>query len=705
MRWDIDGFPVVDAPGSEGGDSAAAADRSLLGYAVVSVPTQRGNQREQSKDPEGELLVDGNARNRERNDRDQHAALLVQQSFKSDIFVQKVAWMVNPYVYKPTTTTANNKDTTSAEVSRAASAAAIRRNKRKRLAHLRQDSDEESSEESEDEPLAPIRLSQQGEHSSDVAQAVTVEDFVLPPPPVQLGLPCGLRAYPEQVCSSSGSTTTSTTTASSSTVPSGGVTTSNNNNVTATAGIKKFLKTVIKNNGLILTNPLSSQSDAANTAQTSIYPAGSKQFLPFIPEDCLRGFDVIGLSLKDVHSYQPDTPVTTTKHETMKKVSLQGNDLIDFLDAVKSECLKFISKEPRTLWEIWHFLLRLPQGVYLDLAELRVQLCILYELVEAVVPMANMLTKRRDQAKVSSVGRKRVHRSRGDSDDSGSESSESQCGHQFTSSTAGIQDDIPPCLTFDGIYVCSNEAEAGSKALGYFRDQSLGHEVRLGRVGPPTTALTSGNWKGVPRVGKDAQSTLKIEDDPLLSLCECKNVQLSTYTTDSASRITLCGSAACLGPHRLLYRIPTHTTADSSQPSLKSKGRAGTVAGRVKPSTESFYWGGGHPIPTIPTPSSPIVELSAQTPARPGAAGRYAAVFTPAAKSSQYASTAARTAPFTQTAIKPRHPTHTALEDEEHCDVTDNMLAVLGNNWNRVAVAQAQSVDPVETSLLQSWGR
>jgi hypothetical protein len=515
-------------------------------------------------------------------------------------------------------------------------------------------------------------------------------------------LPCGIR------CSAAASITTAAGTGSA------GNTTST---TAAWREIKKYLKTTLRNNGLILSNVLSSQSDPADVNRASVYPAGAAAFPPFVSEDSLRGFDLLRMDPSDIHATDSSSPRASKSSGSSHGDRFGGGgDLImvdepdrvhQYLAKFRPACMKFLQKEAKSLWEIWKYALQQNKGVAVDLVQMREILRSEYKLVESLAPVDFPLGPQHSAVGVASGAAKapgKLKKTRRGSLSSSDASQSDGTDSDVDPSNPAGQDregqQHPPRATFDGLYVVDAACDA---QLGYFRDQSKGYEVRLSRL------QRSGGIGDTSQAAKLSGKTSSAAGAS--ALCGCVHSGRRPLT---AADVPLCGEDGCLSPHFLLYRIDHSTPEDAPRAATKApKARPGMVPGAAaKTSTavsgEPYYWGGATRA-TVPGATQETSGL--QSPAARGARSQFSTVKTPAAAPamsqqslslSQLMFGSQHVPPTSQKQSQGASQSQAFAEEEDlGLDVTDNMMAVLNNNWNR-AVGSTSFVDTALSSLLQA---
>jgi hypothetical protein len=686
VRWDIDGFPLVDA-----GQTGVECSSHVTGFAISTLPRRSSPRGEEDSDAE-----EGTASAREEADaaHREHRALLVQQTARGDAFVQRVMWGRNPYT--PAARAAklaarqSNASNTSGGVGAASLSASQqahrRQQKRKRKSvYLRGSEDEEEDEESESEssdrelpPLSKaIHSAGSGVNSVAAARKRVEENPPQDPPPVQLCLPCGARITPLSV-----STEKSTSTV-------------------AWRAIKNYLQTRLRNNGLILLNALSSQCDASNINDTDVsYPSGSRAFPPFVPEDSLRGFDLLKMNPGDVRSGARVGGTVRVKAEVSA-------------ERVATAALSRLEEHGAcTLWELWRQVsnaLDNAQRPVVSITDLRTMLSDEHTLLETIIPTQPVGAPNAAPAIQHKPGGSENHADDlSETQASDAESQDFQIPRGSSrraswpvpvKSEQAVPATVSSAGTFDGLYVLPPPAEG--RALTYTRDQTLGYEVRMSRLMPPG----------------GAQASVEADD---AERCTCDRMP---HRGGVGPQLELCDSPHCVNAHRLVYRI-----ARSSQPNTTSS------AARLKTGTaEPFYLLGQPMAPAAHESTS--VSTSLQSPAAalrtrlqqvPQTASRAVPAISQQSVSlsqlmfgTQTQSPSQTQAPVTQSqhassqtilgksATQPpgtakKRQAAALTEPPPGLEVTDNMLAVLNNNWNR-AVGNTPHVDPAASSLLHLW--
>lgn len=471
-------------------------------------------------------------------------------------------------------------------------------------------------------------------------------------PPVQTGLPCGVRCF---TATSTGEELAAGDDASHCADP--------------VKDTKHYLKTVLRNNGLVLLNAIS-EADVVPPGTVRLYPAGSSSFPAFVPEDAQRGFDLIKMFPEDLRSDLPTLP--SRKALLMKQKAPILTDRREgeiYLNGIKKELISFVEKEPKTLWELWKHALHSGDR-RVEVNAFRTALIGQFRLLESVVPQANAAEMHGGSADPSLS----------DAEDS-PQSSDEESRHGMRASAATVS-------TYDGLYV--KAPAQGETPLFVYRDQSKGKEVRMSRPKGNTDECA----------GPDANTAGTDGSSPAEG-CSC-----GAHIAEIISgRLALCGDRLCLVPHCLLYRIPKGGSVGTTEGSQKQpKGRAGAAHSNRSKSAEPFYWGSSLlPATAPPQLSSPqmgaqslsqsisqsISQSQPRTPARPSAQQRGSM------------STGLRSHSQAQSQSHSQVPGTPAQSFDGQMDVTDNILAVLNNNWNR-AQGQTAHVDPAKTSLLMS---
>lgn len=727
----MDGFPVVDA--------GSSAEASLLGFELISL-SQHGSASREDGDGDVSALAEAEERSassssggeesdssddsdpRARFERRRraarkpkkvssksshqqqfdaafpssssrsaptHSALLLQQSHRGDVFAQRVSWSANPYrnarlglsISAAQSSSGAQRGSIVGRLSMGGAssvAAAVanrkapaRKLKRKRPLHHRgggsdDESEESSSEGEEQEEEESHRKSavasqqqlssqvSQRQHQADQQGAVRWSGL----PPVQLQLPCGVRCHPSE----RGNLLDST--------DAGRTGSDDNKRDSALKATKKYLKTIIRNNGLILQNAISVRDSNPSDPQNAshIYPSPSSAFLDFIPEDTLHGFDVIKMYPEDLRVDLPTLPSHTALVMKQTSAAVNARSAVEYIvQHYKVELLAYLKKESKTLWEIWKFLLVKTEGKRLEINHLRQSLRSNCGLVETRVPTSGPHT--------TETGAVKVRRERGSDQDSDGSPASSDLDTSPTSPSSSQHKTNRPVRpqTFDGLYVREPNAHRASREV--YRDNSKGHELRMGRRPAPT------------------------EEENAVVQWGCSCAAVNSQNTDLA-KLALCGEKCCIIPHTLVFRIDkSPTTGDGV---LHKGSRAGASA-KSKPAAEAFYWGSSLAPRTVPTsslPPKPPLSQS-QTQSQPMSQLRFQLSQvsqnsqTPFAQPSQSFTPAPRapaTTPGTKAPVAP----------EPSLDVTDSMLAVLSNNWNR-SLDHTAYVDPAQTSLLQAW--
>jgi hypothetical protein len=158
----------------------------------------------------------------------------------------------------------------------------------------------------------------------------------------------------------------------------------------------------------------------------------------------------------------------------------------------------------------------------------------------------------------------------------------------------------------------------------------------------------------------------------------------------------------------LVFRIdksPTTGDGSSSAGALHKGSRAGAST-KGKPAAEAFYWGSSLVLQTVPTSSLPPKPTLSQSQSQSQPMSQLRFQLSQVSQNSQ--------TPFSQPSHSqsftpaPRVPATTPgtkaapAAPEPSLDVTDSILAVLSNNWNR-SLDHTAFVDPARTSLLQAW--
>jgi hypothetical protein len=293
-----------------------------------------------------------------------------------------------------------------------------------------------------------------------------------------------------------------------------------------------------------------------------------------------------------------------------------------------------------------------------------------------------------------------------DEDSDATYASDADSVHRGTNKPAGAgasqSSRRPP--TFDHMYV--QEAPTMGFALEYFRDNSSGTEVRMSRLLPiDATAAAPG----------------------------CAQIACACTSTDHGATnlagIAVCDEPTCVTPHRLVYLTTTPSPRAASTTASTSSSH---VRGRtVPPTVEPFPWGGLREWRPAATATSSTAH---PTTASAGSSSAGASLTSPAAMrtrsqtstvtssgpsltlsqmmfGTQPSQSSTTPAPASQTLSATAAALAQAMGDptaaagairREDLDVTDNMLAVLNNNWNR-AVGNTPWVDPAQFSLLNSW--
>jgi hypothetical protein len=685
MRWDIDGFPLVDA-----GQTGVECSSHITGFAISTLPRRSSPRGEEDSDAE-----DGTASAREEADaaHREHRALLVQQTSRGDAFVQRVMWGRNPYTPAARAAKLAARQSSASNDSGGVGAASLsasqqahrRQQKRKRKSvYLRGSEDEEEDADSESEssdqelpvPSKEAHDAGSGGNNSAAARKGVEEKVPQDPPPVQLCLPCGARITALSVSSEKGTSTV------------------------AWRAIKNYLQTRLRNNGLILLNALSSQCDASNINEADVsYPSGSRAFPPFVPEDSLRGFDLLKMNPGDVRSSARVGGTVRVKAE------VSAEQLV----AVALQRLE--KRGACTLWELWrHVCNALDNGQrpVVSITDLRTMLSDEHTLLETIIPTQPVGAPNAAPA---------IQHKPGGSESNADDLSETQASDAESQdfqiprgsgqrvswpipvkSERGTAGPVSSTGTFDGLYVLPSPAEG--RALTYSRDQTLGYEVRMSRLMPPVGAQASVEADGAAR-------------------CLCYNMP---HRGAVGQQMELCDSTHCVNAHRLVYRI-----LRSPQPNTTSS------TGRLKPGTaEPFYLLGQPMAPAAH--ESPSVSASLQSPATlrtrsqqaPQTASRAVPAMSQQSVSLSQLMFGTQTQSQTQTQAPTTQPQHSSSQaipgkgatqppgtaKKRHAaalteappglEVTDSMLAVLNNNWNRAA-GNTPHVDPAASSLLHLW--
>jgi hypothetical protein len=685
VRWDIDGFPLGDA-----GQTGVECSSNITGFAISTLP-QFSPRDEEHSDADAE---EGTASAREEAGaaHREHRALLVQQTSRGDAFVQRVMWGRNPYTPAARAVKLAARQSSASNVSGGVGAASLsasqqahrRQQKRKRKSvYLRGSEDEEEDEDSESETSdrelpahsKVIHSAGSGVNSVTAARKRVEENAHQDPPPVQLCLPCGARIAPLSVLTEKGTSTV------------------------AWRAIKNYLQTRLRNNGLILLNALSSQCDVSNINDTDVsYPSGSRAFPPFVPEDSLRGFDLLKMNPRDVRSGARVGGAARVKSE------VSAEQIIVAALQRLEEC------GACTLWELWQHVcsaLDNEQRPVVSITDLRTMLSDEHTLLETILPTQPVGAPHAAPPIQNKPGGRENHAD--DLSETQASDAESQdfqiprSSGQRASWPVSVKSEqaVPATVssagTFDGLYVLPPPAEG--RALTYTRDQTLGYEVRMSRLMPPVGAQTSVEAGSAGR-------------------CLCDGLP---HRGGVSQQLELCDSPHCVNAHRLVYRI-----ARSSQQNTNSAVRPRAVA------AEPFYLLGQPMAPTAD--ESPSVSASLQSPAAlrtrsqqaPQTASRAVPAMSQQSVSlsqlmfgTQTQSQTRTQAPATQSQHAPSQtvpgkgatqPPGTAKKRQSAAiteappglEVTDNMLAVLNNNWNRAA-GNTPHVDPAASSLLHLW--
>jgi hypothetical protein len=685
MRWDIDGFPLVDA-----GQSSIDCSSHVTGFAISTLPQATARREEDSDAEEGTASAREEAGTAHRK----HRALLVQQTSRGDAFVQRVLWGRNPYTPAARAAKLTVRQSSSSNISGGVGAASSamsrqthrRQQKRKRKSvYLRGSEDEEEDEDSESESsdrelptpsIAAHGVAGSSLNGSAAARKREEESVVQEPPPVQLCLPCGARIAPLSVSTEKGTSTV------------------------AWRAIKNYLQTRLRNNGLILLNALSSQCDASNINEADVsYPSGSRAFPPFVPEDSLRGFDLLKMNPAEVRSGARVGAAVRVKSEVSSE------------QVVAAALQKLEECGACSLWELWrHVRTRLDnaQRPVVSITDLRTMLSDEHTLLEIILPTQPVGAPHAAPAIQNKPGgRENYADDLSETQASDAESQDFQIprGSSRRASwpvpvkserdTAGP---VHSTGTFDGLYVLPPPAEG--RALTYTRDQTLGYEVRMSRLMPPVGAQASVEADGAAR-------------------CLCDNMP---HHGAVGQQMELCDSPHCVNAHRLVYRLARSPQPNTTSSAARSK--AGTA--------EPFYLLGQPMAPAAHESTS--VSASLQSPAAlrtrsqqaPQTASRAVPAMSQQSVSlsqlmfgTQPQSQSQTQAPATQSQHAPSQtvpgkgatqPPGTAkkrqsaaiMEAPPGLEVTDNMLAVLNNNWNRAA-GNTPHVDPAASSLLHLW--
>ena len=640
-------------------------------------------------------------------------AMLLQQSHRGDVFAQRVTWGVNPFRQArlgllpagpvgssaSQTGVAGLSTNAASLVAGAVSKKAPQRKplKRKRPAHYLDSDDEEEEEESENEEASLNNTTSGNEQGKGISLPHSESRGL---PPVQLNLPCGVRCFPPE----NTAVLSNTTSAAS----------SSGKKESALKATKKYLKTVIRNNGLILLNAISANDSnptagAEQQQQTHLYPSSSSAFPDFVPEDSLHGFDLIKMYPEDLRSDLPALPSHAAIRMEQSSPAVTTCSAVDYIvQHYRKEVRGYLEKEAKTLWEIWRFLLNLTDGKRLDINQVRLNLCLAsYGLIETMVPTCSVVSYFSDTADAKRNDADSNH-SESDSDNSANSlaSSDLDTPDHGDNKSLSIEVTQRRPRTFDGLYV--REPCVDGSNVEVYRDTSKGREVRMSRRKSLPGDITAGAKKAST---KSSGATYR---------CPCSQANLMS---SDLSELTLCGEKGCLLPHLLVYRLDrktdnsvavetTSATTTAAVVGLPPRGRTPISKNNTtsaKPKADAFYWGTSLTPVTVPvsvtsetqkgqtqsqSQSQPMSQLRfhlsqfSQASQQPGSQSYSMSQDAPKLMSQSQALTPAARAP--------------APLPEVSLDVTDNILAVLGNQWNR-SLEHTAFVDPARSSLVQAF--
>ena len=642
-------------------------------------------------------------------------ALLLQQSHRGDVFAQRVTWGVNPFRQArlgllpagpvgssaSQTGVAGLSTNAASLVAGAVSKKAPQRKplKRKRPAHYLDSDDEEEEEESEDE-VASLKNTTSGNEQGKGIGIGLPHSESRGLPPVQLNLPCGVRCYPPE----NTAVLSNTTSASS----------SSGKEESALKATKKYLKTVIRNNGLILLNAISAndsnlRASVEQQQQTHFYPSSCSAFPDFVPEDSLHGFDLIKMYPEDLRSDLPVLPSHAAIRMEQSSPAVTARSAVNYIvEHYQKEVRGYLEKEAKTLWEIWRFLLNLTDGKRLDINQVRQNLSLAsYGLIETMVPTCSVVSDVSDTA-----GAKR-----NDADSIHSESDAENSDKSLASSDLDTPDYLGDNKslsvdsaqrrprTFDGLYV--REPCVDGANMEVYRDTSKGREVRMSRRKGLFGDITAG-----------AKMT-RTKSVAAAHRCSCSQAH---FMSVDLSELTLCGEKGCLLPHLLVYRLDRKTENSVGIESSSATSTAAVVGlpprsrtpinknntTSAKPKADVFYWGTSLAPVTVPVAvTSETQKSQTQTQSQqPMSQLRFhlsqfsQASQQPASQTSLMSQEMPK--PLSQSqALTPAARTPAPLP-EVSLDVTDNILAVLGNQWNR-SLEHTAFIDPARSSLVQAF--
>lgn len=736
--WDVDAFPLVDDSAAQGSSNGGANslgevwgfDLAACGTSTPAGPLsddEAGDTESESKQESSSVSNDDSTHSpysnagvnsaprrvkRTRRDLQQlsgvpkYSALLLQQSAKGDVFAQRVVWTVNPYLStggrcrtgsidlsqspgrasssvqmvgrkRPNSYSQLGRNDDSDDESstsrgnfayrthRKASLAAITSvtsgpaRRRKNVFSQRGDGSDEDSDASSDShegtpkrpAPTPVRAATLGTRDTLSLQRSANEADSMPP--VQTGLACGVRCFTAPSVLSDGVAET------------GGEAKGHASN--AVKESKHYLKTVIRNNGLVLQNAVSWTDISA--LHSGIHPSGSGAFQPFVPEDTQRGFDLIKMFPEDLRLDLP--PLPSHKALLMKQAPpiVEGKQLVEtHVSRISKELISYVEKEPKTLWELWKRAL-LTSDKRMDVNTFRATLVGQLGLLESVIPLSGEAAGLHQSLNAGhSSADNSPHNSRDD------ESQQDIHPHMVGSATA--------VCTFDGLLV--QTAEKGAQSADVYRDQSKGYEVRMSRPSRNPS---------LPRINGVVEDEASAEER-----CSC----VTNMSAILGGRAALCGERSCLMPHRLVYRLPAETAerVGPGSGSAAQKAPQGRRNNKAK-AAEPFQWGSSLLPPTAPSQSMASAAPARVTQSQSMSLSQALAQSQSQPRSPAPASSQQRAAQSTGMRSQEPSQTPAVRTVEGQIDVTDNILAVLNNNWNRT-LNQTAHQDPAKTSLLMS---
>jgi len=380
----------------------------------------------------------------------------------------------------------------------------------------------------------------------------------------------------------------------------------------------------------------------------------------------------------------------------------------------QKEVRGYLEKEAKTLWEIWRFLLGQTDGKRLDINQVRQNLRLAsYGLIETIVPTCSVVSDVSDTTCANKNDTDSMH-SESDaehSDDSLASSDLDASSHSHGENKKSlVERSQRRPRTFDGLYV--QEACVDGTNMEIYRDTSKGHEVRMSR-----RRNSPGNTETGAKItnAKSSRPTRR---------CSCSEVNLLSV---DLSKLMLCGEKGCLLPHLLVYRLNRNAgssagveSASAAVVGLPPRGRAPISKNNNTTSATSkadvFYWGSSLAPVTVPVSVSVTSDTQkthsqfqsqSQSQSQPMSQLRFhLSQFSQPSQqpaSQSYSMSQSQEPPRTLSqALTPAARAPAAPLPEVSLDVTDNILAVLGNQWNR-SLEHTAFVDPARSSLVQAF--